>query len=260
MKTTVVGTSIFAAQMAIAAAAAVAWEVVSRRGIVNPELLPPLSDVLTTLWQLLHDPRFLADLRVTAVEVVVSFLIVAPASVVLGFFLAETPAVARLVNPVFHALMAIPKSIFLPIFILALGIGFTQKIVFGAVLAFFVIVVYAEAAVASVPSGFVTLGRAIGASRGQIYTRIYLPAMLPLIIAGLRIGFVFVVTGVLLAEMYSAPVGVGRAIVHWGEYYEIRKLLAAVLLIVFVCIVINQLLEAWERSAGTGRFNFGAVA
>ncbi len=84
--------------------------------------------------------------------------------------------------------------------------------------------------------------------------------MLPLIIAGLRIGFVFVVTGVLLAEMYSAPVGVGRAIVHWGEYYEIRKLLAAVLLIVFVCIVINQLLEAWERSAGTGRFNFGAVA
>ncbi len=78
MKTTVVGTSIFAAQVAIAAAAAVAWEVVSRRGIVNPELLPPLSDVLATLWQLLHDPRFLADLRVTAVEVVVSFLIVAP--------------------------------------------------------------------------------------------------------------------------------------------------------------------------------------
>ncbi len=260
MKTTVVSISIFAAQVAIAAAAAVAWEFVSRRGIINPELLPPLSDVLATLWQLLHDPRFLADLRVTAVEVVVSFLIVAPTSIILGFFLAETPAAARLVNPVFHALMAIPKSIFLPIFILALGIGFTQKIVFGAVLAFFVIVVYAEAAVASVPSGFVTLGRAIGASRGQIYARIYLPAMLPLIIAGLRIGFIFVVTGVLLAEMYSAPVGVGRAIVHWGEYYEIRKLLAAVLLIVFVCIVINQLLEAWERSAGTGRFNFGAIA
>jgi ABC-type nitrate/sulfonate/bicarbonate transport system permease component len=260
MKATAKSYSIYAAQAAIAAAVAVAWEFASRHGIVNPELLPPLSDVLVTLWQLMHDARFLADLRVTAVEVSVSFLIVAPISIVIGFFLAETPALARLVNPVFHALMAIPKSIFLPVFILALGIGFTQKIVFGATLAFFVIVVYAEAAVASVPSGFLTLGRAIGASRAQIYARIYLPAMMPLIIAGLRIGFIFVVTGVLLAEMYSASVGLGRAIVHWGEYYEIRKLLAAVLLIVFACVVINQILEAWERTAGTGRFNFGAIA
>jgi ABC-type nitrate/sulfonate/bicarbonate transport system permease component len=260
MKATAMSYGIFATQTAIAAAVAVAWEVASRQGIVNPELLPPLSDVLVTLWQLLHDARFLADLRVTGVEVVVSFLIVAPISIIIGFFLAETPVLARVVNPIFHAVMAIPKSIFLPIFILALGIGFMQKIVFGAALAFFVIVVYAEAAVASVPSGFLTLGRALGASRMQIYARIYLPAMMPLIIAGLRIGFIFVVTGVLLAEMYSASVGLGRAIVYWGEYYELRKLLAAVLLIVFICIVINQILEAWERSAGTGRFNFGAVA
>jgi ABC-type nitrate/sulfonate/bicarbonate transport system permease component len=248
------------ARLTIALVAACVWEVVSRFGLVNPELLPPLSEVLVTLWQLLHDPRFLDDIRVTAVEIAASFVIVAPVSIVVGFFLAETPALARLVNPVSHALMAIPKSIFLPIFILALGIGFTQKIVFGAVLAFFVIVVYAEAAVASVPSGYVTLGRAIGASRAQIYSRIYLPAMLPLIIAGLRIGFIFVVTGVLLAEMYSASVGLGREIVHWGEYYEISKLLAAVLLIMITCIVINQLLEAWERSAGTGRPQAGAIA
>jgi ABC-type nitrate/sulfonate/bicarbonate transport system permease component len=249
-----------AAQLAVALVAAGVWEGVSRYGLVDPDLLPPLSTVLVTLWQLLHDPRFLDDIRVTLIEIAASFVIVAPLSIVVGFFLAETPALARLVNPVFHALMAIPKSIFLPIFILALGIGFTQKIVFGAVLAFFVIVVYAEAAVASVPSGYVTLGRAIGASRAQIYTRIYLPAMLPLIIAGLRIGFIFVVTGVLLAEMYSASVGIGREIVHWGEYYEISKLLAAVLLIMMTCVVINQLLEAWERSSGTGRSEVGAVA
>jgi ABC-type nitrate/sulfonate/bicarbonate transport system permease component len=260
MKAAASNYAILGAQLVIVLAAAGVWEVLSRFEFVSPDLLPPLSVVLVTLWQLLHDPHFLTDIRVTLVEVIASFVIVAPISIIVGFFLAETPALARLVNPVFHALMAIPKSIFLPIFILALGIGFTQKIVFGAVLAFFVIVVYAEAAVASIPSGYVALGRAIGASRVQIYTRIYLPAMLPLIIAGLRIGFIFVVTGVLLAEMYSASVGLGREIVHWGEYYEISKLLAAVLLIMMTCVVINQLLEAWERSAGAGRLDFGAAA
>lgn len=235
------------------------WEGASRFHLVDPDLLPPLSAVLVTLWHLLHDPKFLNDLRVTALEVLVSYGAVVPIGLLVGFVLAETPAAARVANPVVHAMMAVPKSIFLPAFILVLGIGFAQKVVFGASLAFFVIVVYAEAAVAAVPTGFMTLARASGANRAQIYLRIYVPAMLPVIVAALRVGFIFVVTGVLLAEVYSASTGVGQAISYWGEYYKMKNLLAAVVLIVVVCVVVNQLFEIWERRVGMGRLNFGAV-
>ena len=221
--------------------------------------MPPLSDVLATLWRLLHDPKFLDDLRVTASEVLISYSIVVPTGLLIGFFLAETPTAARIANPIVHAMMAVPKSVFLPAFILALGIGVQEKIAFGASLAFFVIVVYAEAAVAAVPDGFMLLARASGATLGQIYLRIYVPAMLPIIITALRVGFIFVVTGVLLAEIYSAPAGLGQAISNWGEYYKLQDLLAAVVLIIIVCVTVNQLFEIWERRVGMGRFNFGAV-
>ena len=59
--------------------------------------------------------------------------------------------------------------------------------------------------------------RSFGATRAQIYLRIYLPAMEPLIIEGLRMGLIFTVTGVLLAEMYGSPRGIGRVIFAWGE-------------------------------------------
>jgi NitT/TauT family transport system permease protein len=156
--------------------------------------------------------------------------------------------------------MATPKSIFLPVFILAFGIGFAQKVVFGATLAFFVITINAQGAVRSMPSGFVKLARSMGASKGQIYGQIYIPAMAPYIISGLRIGLIFVVTGVLSAEIYSASAGFGRAIANWGEYFEMPKLFAAVLLIVIFSVAANTILSVLERSGAPPRARLRAVA
>lgn len=243
-------------QLAVFLLFAAVWEAVGRFGPNGSTLLPPLSVVVRTLWTLFGDPKFRNDVMVTAFEVGTAFLCVAPFSVAAGFFLAETPAAARLVNPYLSALLATPKSLFLPVFILAFGIGFAQKVTFGATLAFFVITITSQAAVRSIPLGFITLARSMGATRAQIYRHIYLPAMAPGIIGGLRLGFIFVVIGVLSAEMYSASAGLGRAIAYWGEYFQMPKLLAAVLLVVMLSIGANTALSALERSAGASQTRF----
>src|SRR5262249_54514628 len=154
-----------------------------------------------------------------------------------GFVLGENEAAYRMLGPALHLLLSTPKSIFLPVFIFAFGIGFAQKVVFAVTLAFFIVILNGIAAVRSVPAGLVNAARAFGATRPQIYLHIYLPAMEPLILEGLRMGLVFTITGVLLAEMYGAPHGIGRVIFAWGEMFRMPELLAGVLLVVLITIV-----------------------
>jgi ABC-type nitrate/sulfonate/bicarbonate transport system permease component len=223
------------------------WEGASRLGLVDPRLLPPLSDVIATLAGLLQDERFRGDLAVTLSEVAVAFAIVGPLGLLVGFHLGESLGAYRMFAPALHLALSVPKSIFLPIFIFAFGIGFLQKVIFAVTLAFFIVVLSGIAAARSVPKGLVTAARAFGATRSQIYLRIYLPAMEPLIIEGLRMGLIFTVTGVLLAEMYGAPRGLGRVIFAWGELFKTRELFAGVLLVVVTTIVCNELMRAVEE-------------
>jgi NitT/TauT family transport system permease protein len=195
------------------------WELIGRLRLVDPDLLPPLSEVGALLWSFLHDPRFIADLGLTASEVAVAFVIAAPLAISTGFLLGERVHLAEAFNPVVHFILAIPQSVFLPVFILAFGIGFLEKVL---------------------------AARVFGATPAQIYTRIYLPAMLPLILTGLRLGMIFCIIGVLLAEMYASRRGIGRLIFSWGESYQVPELIAGILLISVLTVAVNEAMRLAE--------------
>jgi ABC-type nitrate/sulfonate/bicarbonate transport system permease component len=234
------------------------WELTARLAVVDADLLPPLSMVCAILWRFLHDPVFIADLELTASEVAVAFLIAAPLAISTGFLLGERLHLAEAFNPVVHFILAVPQSIFLPVFILAFGIGFLEKILFGITHAYFVIVVNSFAAVRSIPRPLVAAARVFGATRAQIYTRIYLPAMLPLILTGLRLGMILCIIGVLLAEMYASRRGLGRLIFTWGEGYQIPELLAGIVLVSVLTIAVNETMRFAELHVG--RFHARASA
>jgi ABC-type nitrate/sulfonate/bicarbonate transport system permease component len=240
------------------AAVALAWELAGRLEWVDPDLLPPLSKVLAVLWRLLHDDAFLADIRATALECLVAFAIVAPLGLAFGFLIGESRRLERMLGPALQILLTIPKSIFLPVFVLMLGIGFAQKVVFAVAIAFFIVVPTGIAAVHSVPRALVTAVHSFGATRGQIYTRVYLPAMAPLILGGIRLGLIFTVHGVIFAEMYGSTEGIGRSILLWGEQFQMDYLFAAVLLVVVVTIALNELMQLGE-SYSRARFNAEAA-
>jgi ABC-type nitrate/sulfonate/bicarbonate transport system permease component len=244
------------APLVLLALLAALWETASRLGWTDPRLLPPFSDVVRVLAGLLQDARFRGDLGVTLSEIAVAFAIVGPLGLAVGFFLGESLPAYRMFAPALHLLLSIPKSIFLPVFIFAFGIGFLQKVIFAVTLAFFIVVLNGIAAARSVPDGLTTAARSFGASRAQIYLQIYLPAMEPLIIEGLRMGLIFTVTGVLLAEMYGSPRGIGRVIFAWGEMFRMPELLAGVLLVVIVTVICNEVLRSIEELRRARRRGF----
>jgi NitT/TauT family transport system permease protein len=240
---------IFSAQFLSVAIALLLWEIAAPLGWVDPQTLPPFSAVLAMAWHLLHQPDFLLDLRVTAIEVLVAFLITVPVGLVLGFIIGEHRKLYRALRAPLDLLMATPKALFLPIFVFIFGLGLAEKVFFSLTLGIFVIILGGIAAVHSIPQGIVTAARSMGATRTQIYARIYLPGMIPLILGNVRIGMIFTIFGVLVAEMYGSAHGLGRVIMEAGDAYHLKEMLAEVLLVMAFSVALSELLRRFERAS-----------
>ena len=241
------------AQFAFVALVIALWAAGSWVGAFDPAILPPPAKVAVALNSLLRSTDFLADARDTITRVIAAFVIGAPIALAAGFIMGENIAVGRSLSPVFNLVLSVPQSIFLPLFVLLFGLGFTEKLIFGITHVFFVVAINAMAAVRQVPHGQVMLARSFGASKLRIYRSIYLPAMAPQIVTGLRLGVIFDIIGILLAEMYASRTGLGVLLLRWGESYSVDKLMAATVLISAVTIMINETMRIWEVRVGRWR-------
>ena len=230
-----------------------AWELLPRMGVVNPRLLPPLTDVLTMLLELLGRPNVHEAILITAAEVIVAFVIAVPVGAVIGVVIAEDDYLGEIFKPLLFYVFSVPKSIFLPMFILVMGIGFQQKVAYAAFSTVFVVIMSATAAVESVKADHVLVARSYGATQMQILTRVYVPSMMPFLLETLRISMIFNFTGVMIAEMYASRTGIGHLIANWGENFQMRQLFAGVILLAAVAIVFNETVRWLEARCSTWR-------
>jgi NitT/TauT family transport system permease protein len=230
-----------------------AWEGFPRAGIVNPLLLPPLSDVLVMLVDLMRRPMVQEAVAVTALEVIVAFIIAVPIGAAAGILIAENEYIGDIFKPMLFYVFSIPKSIFLPMFILVFGIGFQQKVAYAAFTTAFVVLMSAAAAVESVRSDHIMVARSYGATRAQILWRVYVPSMLPILLEALRIAMIFNFTGVMIAEMYASRTGIGHLIANWGENFQMPQLFAGVIVLSAVAILFNEAVRALEARCSTWR-------
>ena len=242
-----------AARAAVALAVFAIWELLARTGTVNPRLLPSASDTLVMLWELLQRASVRNDLIVTASEVATAFVVAVPIGTLIGFLIAENRYFAEVVKPLLFFAFSIPKSIFLPMFILTLGIGFWQKVGFGCFSTTLLVLLSTQAAVRSVRPDHLLVARSYGATPMQVIARVYLPSMLPIILEALRLALIFTFTAVMLAEMYASRTGVGHQIGSWGENFMMPQLLAGVLLMSTTAIVLNEGIRWLEHRCGAWR-------
>ena len=172
------------AQLGVIALALGIWEAVVKSGMVSNRVLAAPSEAFAAMGVILADPRVQDSLWITMQELILASIFAVPTGVIIGFLIGESARARRIFAPLLYVGTAIPKSLFLPLFILVLGIGMNQKVVFGVVQAFFVVAVSTLVAVQGVPTGLTLVGRALKASKGQMYLKIYLPYMLPVILQG----------------------------------------------------------------------------
>jgi len=176
-----------------------------------------------------------------------------PIGACVGVLVAESEYFGQIFRPMLFYVFSIPKSIFLPMFILVFGIGFAQKVAYAAFSTVFVVIMSAAAAVGSVKADHVLVARSYGATRAQVLTRVYVPSMLPFLLETLRISMIFNLTGVMIAEMYASRSGIGQLIASWGENFQMPQLFAGVMLLAAAAIAFNETVRWLEARCSTWR-------
>jgi len=172
-----------------------------------------------------------------------AFVLAVPVGALIGFLIAENRYFAEVTKPLLFFAFSIPKSIFLPMFILVFGVGFSEKVGFGFFSTIFIVIMSTTTAVESVKVEHLTVARSYGATTAQTAYRVYLPSMLPVLLEALRISMIFNLTGVILAEMYASRDGIGHQIATWGENFQMKQLLAGVLMIGATAMAFNELVR-----------------
>ncbi len=246
-------TTIVIVRLALLAAVLGAWEILPRAGIVNPILLPPLSDVLVAFAHILTRGDVREAIGVSAAEVVVAFIIAVPLGGLIGVLAAENEYFGEIFRPMLFYVFSIPKSTFLPMFILVFGIGFHEKVAYATFSTLFIVIMSATAAVESVKADHVLVAQSYGATRAQIIRRVYIPSMMPIMLETLRISMIFNFTGVMIAEMYASRTGIGYMIANWGENFMLPQLFAGVILLSLVAMFFNEAVRFLEARCSTWR-------
>jgi len=149
---------------------------------IPPFIIPPLSMVYHEFLRMLAVSALMTHTGITAAEVIAGFVLGSLLGAFFGYILGMSPTAEFALSPYILALQIAPKVAFAPLFILWMGFTVYPKILVAILIVFFPVMVNVLSAIRTVDPDLINLARAFKATRAQIFGRIYLPAMAPLII------------------------------------------------------------------------------
>ena len=225
------------------------WYLATNVWHVSPILLPNPLAVRDELWDVLSTGEFVEDLRVTLTELAIAFSISATLGITLGYLISRSQYSIRVFEPLFAGIYSVPIILFLPLYILFFGLGPPSKIAIGATISFFPIILNTIAGFGYVDRIFILSARSMGASDVQLFRFVLLPAALPVILTGLRIGFIVALLSILGSETIASLSGLGHRIVHLAEGMDTARMFAYIAFVVAIALVLNMVTSALEQRA-----------
>jgi ABC-type nitrate/sulfonate/bicarbonate transport system permease component len=222
------------------------WYLATNRWGVNRLLLPNPIAVWHQLLDVLRTGEFWPDLRVTLTELVAAFALSMTTGTIVGFFVSRTGYTIRVFDPLFAGIYSIPIILFLPLYVLFFGLGMASKIALGATISFFPIVLSTVAGFGNVDRTLVTAARAMGASNYQLFRYVLVPAALPVILSGLRMGFTVALLSIIGSEVIASLAGLGHHIVQLGEGMDMARMFAYIAFVVVIAATLNGIVSSLE--------------
>ncbi len=192
-----------------------------------------------TMW-----PHFLT----TMVEIVIGFTVGTVLGLIAGYGLARSALFERLASPYLVAAQAVPILVFAPLFVVWFGSGLLSKAVICSLIVFFPVAIATMVGIRSVDPRLLELGRSLRATKRQILTTLEIPAALPNIFGGLRVGVTLAVVGAVVAEWAGASKGLAVLInLARGSLFDIPLMFATILTIALVGIALYLAVVVVER-------------
>ncbi|MEX2184370.1 MAG: ABC transporter permease [Chloroflexota bacterium] len=224
------------------------WQVVVVVSGFPPFILPPPMAVGERFLSAWADGIIGPHLVTTLQAIVLGFTVGAGVAVMTGYALARSSIVERLLSPYLVAAQAMPILALAPLLALWFGPGLVSKVVICGLIVFFPVAVATMVGIRSVDARLLELGRSLRASRRQVLTTLEIPAALPSILGGMRVGVTLSVVGAIVGEWAGAERGLGVLInLARGSLFDIPLMFATLLTIAMVGIVLYLLVVIVER-------------
>ena len=226
----------------------VTWKAVVIVGGLPVYILPPPETVAARFVEAWLDGTVWPHFQTTMVEIVIGFVVGATLALLVGYGLARSDLFERLASPYLVAAQAIPILVLAPLLVLWFGPGLVSKVVICALIVFFPVAIATMVGIRSVDVRLLELGRSLRATRRQILTTLEVPAALPNIFGGLRVGVTLAVVGAVVGEWAGASRGLAVLInLARGSLFDTPLMFAALLTIALVGVALYLVVVGVER-------------
>jgi len=226
----------------------VAWKAVVVLGGYRPFILPAPEVVAVRLVRAWADGLMAPHAATTLVEIALGFVVGAGSALAVGYLFARSALAERFLSPYLVAAQATPILALAPLIALWFGTDLTSKVIICALIVFFPVAVATMVGIRSVDAGLLELGRSLRATRRQVLTKLEVPAALPSILGGMRVGVTLAVVGAIVGEWAGASQGLGVLVnVARGSLFDIPLMFATLITIAAIGIGLYALVIVVER-------------
>jgi NitT/TauT family transport system permease protein len=215
------------------AAGTLIWYALAKLLALPAFILPGPGLVWQRFTKSLSDGQLLYHTFATLIEVLAGLLIGSLAATLLGYLLAKSPALEKLISPYLVASQSIPVVAIAPLLVIWFGPGIFSKILICALIVFFPVLINTVVGLREVPQNLRDLMRSLNASRFQTFWKMEVPSALPIFLGGLRVGATLSVIGAVVGELVGSDRGLGFLIsVGRGQYDTALVFVAVITLVV----------------------------
>lgn len=220
------------------------WQLVVSSGVLPPLALPPPAEVFRTFVRLLTGGSLVAAAATTLGRIVAAFGLALAVGVPLGLIIGRVPVFRAAARPIVAFLFPTPKTALYPAMLILFGLGGASKIALGFSLAVFQVLLATTAAASQIEPRLVWSARNLGTSRFMVFQRVVLPASLPGIMTGARIGLVGAIIGVFLGELIAGADGLGQMMTRSRNLLETPTIYAVLITTSLIGVLLDRILLA----------------
>ncbi len=217
------------------------WLLTDTTGLIKPLYFPSPRGVWMAI-ERMHG-KLWYHAGATLLRVVVSWLVGSTAGVLIGLWMSRSKWVFHIVSPVVEALRPVPPVALIPLVLVWFGIGDSGKIFLSALACFMVMVVNTFVACGNVPLVYLQASETLGATRGKTYRSVVLPAIIPEIMSGARIGIALAFAVTVAVEFMGAKYGIGYLIMQASRTLNTEVVILGTIIIGLEAFIIERLLQ-----------------
>ncbi len=229
------------------------WEAVVRAGWVNPFFTSQPTAIARALAHQFRSGELLHNLAVSLREFAEGFGAAIVAGLLLGILAGRYRTFEYVLDPFLWFTYSSPLIAFYPLFVIWLGLGSRTVIAITFLLAVTPITVNTMTGIKNVDPGILRAALSFGARQHDLVWKVILPASVPMVVAGLRLGIGRALMGVVIAELFGATAGLGFSIAYYAGLLQTANMLASLMVIVALGVLFTQALAALEARLDSWR-------